>query len=463
MSNDVNLRVWTASDFSRLYLTHRAELVAYASRLASDKDLGEEAVQEAFLYLLTVLPEFDSEVGALKFLKWKTRFLVLDALRSSRNKPSYSLDSVAEPASESQPVDEMLIRLDEQALISMALAKIEPQYREALLKSALGEQPAAAIGAELGLNENATRQLLFRARRAFKIALIGEADSAGKSLPEIMSIAARRAAKASAQAVGVVASLVLLIAFATANLLGPRAANPIAAPVVEQQPSSESAAAAPQSNGSTNGQGAAQLPSDNADSLALPGADAEPESTTDLPGSSDPGASEQGTLEPSPSAPNTAPVVSPALPSEGSVEAAGSTNLEAVFASHQLKNLTVTNVSAVASPTYETIRFETANGLVVSYDFLPSRPNFVTNLVFELTVDGVIYKSLPLTNLTFDGSSPEGRYFVSGRLTYLADAEGNLLDPNRSRIFFEIGLKNDQDGSSRIFSLKFTLENRDSA
>lgn len=46
----------------------------------------------------------------------------------------------------------------------------------------------------MGLSQNATRQLLFRARNAFKKALVGEAEIQGRSVSQVLSIAAKKAA-----------------------------------------------------------------------------------------------------------------------------------------------------------------------------------------------------------------------------------------------------------------------------
>jgi RNA polymerase sigma-70 factor (ECF subfamily) len=62
------------------------------------------------------------------------------------------------------------------------------------------------------LNENATRQLVFRAKAAFKKALVGEAETRGLTVSEIISVAARKASKEAGKYVSVASALLLVLA-----------------------------------------------------------------------------------------------------------------------------------------------------------------------------------------------------------------------------------------------------------
>ena len=64
----------------------------------------------------------------------------------------------------------------------------------------------------MGLSENAFRQLLFRARSSFRKALVGEAETQGKSISEILSIAARKAAKESGKYISAAGAFLLVLA-----------------------------------------------------------------------------------------------------------------------------------------------------------------------------------------------------------------------------------------------------------
>jgi len=77
------------------------------------------------------------------------------------------------------------------------------------------EKSTEQIAAQVGLSENATRQLIFRARAAFKKALIGDIDTTGMSAAAILSVAARKAAsegkKVGAAALTLIALVVMSI------------------------------------------------------------------------------------------------------------------------------------------------------------------------------------------------------------------------------------------------------------
>lgn len=64
-----NLKEWSAKDFASIYIRLRPHLERNARRYLSNPVQAEEVVQDEFLYLMTSLPELDSELGVLKFLK----------------------------------------------------------------------------------------------------------------------------------------------------------------------------------------------------------------------------------------------------------------------------------------------------------------------------------------------------------------------------------------------------------
>lgn len=205
-----DLRSWTAQDFASIYVRFRPHLVRHASRYLSNSSQAEEVVQDAFLYLMTSLPELDSELGVLKFLKWKTKLLALDILGSAATRNERPLPDHSDFSADDVALDADLQRAEDAAIVRLALAKLNPRHRLAIVSSIYEEKSSREIADELGLSENATRQLMFRAREAFRKALVGEADVQGKSVSQILSIAARRASLSTKA--GVVASVLLVVA-----------------------------------------------------------------------------------------------------------------------------------------------------------------------------------------------------------------------------------------------------------
>ena len=207
-----NLKHWTAEDFASIYTRFRPHLERHAKRYLSNPVQAEEVVQDAFLYLMTTLPELDTELGVLKFLKWKIRLLSLDVLRASSTRRETSVGENIEFESSDAPPSEEIERAEDSAVIRMALAKLNPRHREALVASIYEEKSSEQVAQQLGLNENATRQLIFRARSAFKKALVGETDTVGMSASEVLSVATKKAAADAKRNAGVIGSFVVLVA-----------------------------------------------------------------------------------------------------------------------------------------------------------------------------------------------------------------------------------------------------------
>ena len=207
------LRDWTARDFSHAYVRLRPHLERHAARYLRDSSQVEEVVQDAFLYLMTALPELDSEIGVLRFLKWKTKMLALDVIRINSK---YSVSSIQdfELDLEIGGQDEVSLRLeraDDASIVSMALSKLSPRQRQAIVETQLLEKPVEEVASEMGLSNNAFRQLLHRARAAFKSALVGEAEIRGLPASAILSIAARKAARESGKLIAGASALLVAI------------------------------------------------------------------------------------------------------------------------------------------------------------------------------------------------------------------------------------------------------------
>lgn len=205
------LKDWTAADFASIYVRFRPHLERHARKFLQNHSQVEEVVQDAFLYLMTTLPQLDSELGVLKFLKWKVRLLSLDIIRINSRASIAPLDEQHDIAAEVPELSQDVERADDAAVVALALAKLQPRHREVLIASIYEEKSNEVVASQMGLTENATRQLLFRARSSFKKALIGEADSQGMSASELLSLAARKAARERVRYVSAVGAVLLTL------------------------------------------------------------------------------------------------------------------------------------------------------------------------------------------------------------------------------------------------------------
>ncbi|MEN9715417.1 MAG: hypothetical protein RJA35_884, partial [Actinomycetota bacterium] len=205
------LKTWTSQDFSNIYMRFRPHLERYSKRWLNNQSQIDEVVQDAFLYLMVTLPELDSEIGVLRFLKWKTRLLCLDVIRASGRAVINNVDDY-ELAADVPESSAALEAADDAAVVRLALSKLTPRHREVLIATMYEEKSIAEVAAQVELSENATRQLMFRARAAFKQALVGEVDTAGMSMGAILSVAARKAATdVRAQGAKALVSLFVLV------------------------------------------------------------------------------------------------------------------------------------------------------------------------------------------------------------------------------------------------------------
>jgi len=201
---------WTAKDFSDFYVRYFPHLLRYARKFLQDSTAAEEAVQDAFLYLMASLPEVDSEIGVLRLLKWKVRNIAIDVTRLSAKSP-FPISEELQIKADQPELDEALTRADDAAIVALAMAKLTPNQRQALIATTYHEKSIAQVADEMSISDNAAKQLVHRAKNAFKRALVGEAETAGLTMNEVLSIAAKKAAKNAAKYVSVAsASLVAL-------------------------------------------------------------------------------------------------------------------------------------------------------------------------------------------------------------------------------------------------------------
>ncbi len=382
----VKLAEWTAQDFSSIYVRFRPHLERHARRFLSNPSQVDEVVQDAFLYLMVSLPELDSEIGVLRFLKWKTRLLALDVIRASGKAYINSIDDVPEPEAATPEVSSHLEQQDDAAVVKLALSKLNPRHREVLIASMYEEKSTEQIAAQVGLSENATRQLIFRARSAFKKALIGDTDTTGMSAAAILSVAARKAAsegkKVGAAALTLIALVVMSLTFGPALNRNP---DNMATPLIEP---SQSAEPTPSSSAS-----ASPTPSDS---------EQEPEATA------------------SPS-PSSTPAKSQKPESRETVILNDDKALEKIFEA----NRSSTNLFQRG----ENFTVFADEGITVMFGFdKSSNGNKFSDLDFTFQVSGNYFYSNPTETAEVSFVDSEGRdhYVVFANLASLYDLEGQF-------------------------------------
>lgn len=156
--------------------------------MCQDHRIAEEVTQETFLYLMTALPDLETELDVIRFAQWKAKQLSLDFLRVSK-RTTESLDETE--ASPDLDLAESLERAEEASIVRHALAKVPLRQREALLAQVFEEKSNAEIAVQLDMSQNSVRQLLLRARKSFKVSFGRELSLRGMSISDGLALSSR--------------------------------------------------------------------------------------------------------------------------------------------------------------------------------------------------------------------------------------------------------------------------------
>ena len=400
----VKLAEWSAQDFSSIYLRFRPHLERHARRFLNNPSQVDEVVQDAFLYLMVSLPELDSEIGVLRFLKWKTRLLALDVIRASGRAYINSIDDVQEPESNDPEVYSHLEQQDDAAVVRLALSKLNPRHREVLIASMYEEKSTEEIASQVGLSENATRQLIFRARAAFKKALIGDVDTTGMSAAAILSVAARKAASEGKKVGAAALTLIALVVMSLTVFPG-----------LNRAPSDQMAEAPANPGSSQDASSALAGPSDDMPTESGTGSGAENASDASASASPDPAQSAEEEI----AAVLESPIVGAIINSD---------SRSRIF---------------VIDQTYTAIG---DNGLTAKFNFNPSADAVFSDVLVEIEVDGYTFEFEPANIQLITGKSSENRdiYLLVGDATYLYDEFGqkwSKSDLGKSRVVIEVSME----------------------
>ena len=427
----VKLAEWSAQDFSSIYVRFRPHLERHARRFLNNPSQVDEVVQDAFLYLMVSLPELDSEIGVLRFLKWKTRLLALDVIRASGRAYINSIDDVQEPESNDPEVSSNLEQQDDAAVVRLALSKLNPRHREVLIASMYEEKTTEQIAAQVGLSENATRQLIFRARAAFKKALIGDVDTTGMSAAAILSVAARKAA-AEGKKVG--AAALTLIALVVMSLTVFPGLNRTPADQMAEAPTSQS----------PEGSSELELVPTPEVGIVDDGSSSVAESSGDLDGSVDSVSGQetsgQGTGQ---GATQTSGVV--ASPSPVTSDSALSTVRKIIRSPEATQ---IVNSDSFSQVFFLDQRYTAIgdNGLRAYFTFNPNSEAVFSDVRVEIDVDAYVFDFKPANSQVISGKDSEGLevYILVGDATYLYDefgAKWSETELGKSRVKIEVVLQ----------------------
>ncbi|MGH7337350.1 MAG: RNA polymerase sigma factor, partial [Myxococcota bacterium] len=147
------------------YRQHHARLRAHCSRLLGDPATAEDIAQEALLRAWSNRDRFEPGADIGPWLFRVARNLCTDVMRTRSRvviaTPPEQADTDADPA---LPIE----RAETDALVRRALDGLTPRQRQALMLRDVEGIEYPELASRMGVDENAARAMLFRARRGLR-------------------------------------------------------------------------------------------------------------------------------------------------------------------------------------------------------------------------------------------------------------------------------------------------------
>ena len=159
--------------FEALYTAWHKDMYYTALAILKDHALAEDALQEAFLYVVKHIEKIEDPLSrsTRAFLVTLAGWQAKKLLRGNREEPVPEIEDVdADPAAE----ERFFEQYDKERLAALIRALPE-NYREPLLMRYAGEMPYSEIAKTLGIGGDAARKRVERAKKLLKEKLLAEA------------------------------------------------------------------------------------------------------------------------------------------------------------------------------------------------------------------------------------------------------------------------------------------------
>jgi RNA polymerase sigma factor (sigma-70 family) len=212
---------WTVADLASLYSDYRTSLVSQARRMLRSDSEANEVVQEAFIKFILAAPELDTKERALAYLRATINNLSLNVIRARGSRPNLvaidsdtSAERLAEIAVENYiPADESISAAEDAAIIKLALTKLSPAERAALVMWEMEGRSTSEIASELGIKESAVRHTVSRARASLRRVLseLVIDEERGLTALDMLSTSYKKAAEIAQKSSKVALSLLLVV------------------------------------------------------------------------------------------------------------------------------------------------------------------------------------------------------------------------------------------------------------
>jgi len=220
-NSQATLNDWTVADLASLYSEYRTSLVSQARRMLRSDSEANEVVQEAFIKFILAAPELDTKERALAYMRATINNLSLNVIRARGSRPNLvaldsdtSADRLAEIAFENYiPADVSISAAEDAAIIKLALAKLSPAERAALVMWEMEGRSTSEIAAELGIKETAVRHTVSRARASLRRVLseLVIDQERGLTALDMLSTSYKKAAELAQKSSKVALSFILVV------------------------------------------------------------------------------------------------------------------------------------------------------------------------------------------------------------------------------------------------------------
>jgi RNA polymerase sigma factor (sigma-70 family) len=212
---------WTVADLASLYSEYRLSLVSQARRILRSDSEANEVVQEAFIKFILAAPELDTKERALAYMRVTIKNLSINVIRARGSRPNLvaldsdtSADRLAEIAFENYiPSDVSISAAEDAAIIRLALTKLSPAERAALVMWEMEGRSTSEIAAELGIKETAVRHTVSRARASLRRVLseLIVDEERGLTALDMLSTSYKKAAELAQKSSKVALSFILVV------------------------------------------------------------------------------------------------------------------------------------------------------------------------------------------------------------------------------------------------------------
>jgi RNA polymerase sigma-70 factor (ECF subfamily) len=148
-----------------LYEEYQRPILAYLTRLVSDREAAEDLCQETFIKAMRGWEGRDPSASVAAWIYRIATNTAFDFLRRRRRIRFMSLLDIDSPPTGSHSMES---RLDEEEPVQQALAQLPAMYRLPLVLHSCEGRSTQEIADAMGVSNSAIKTRLFRARERFR-------------------------------------------------------------------------------------------------------------------------------------------------------------------------------------------------------------------------------------------------------------------------------------------------------